>query len=117
MDKGSQVGWCTLGAQAVKHRVNIGRAREGLIGACARGRVGVLVELNCETDFVARNKLMQQLIAQLTASALDVATKASNPARTTAAATGGIFARSDDTVQLATMVSTPHCILFKNCSK
>jgi elongation factor Ts len=28
---------------------------EGLIGAEVRGTVGVLVELNCETDFVARN--------------------------------------------------------------
>ncbi len=29
---------------------------EGLIGAEVRGGVGVLVELNCETDFVARNE-------------------------------------------------------------
>jgi elongation factor Ts len=44
---------------------------EGLIGAEVRGTVGVLVELNCETDFVARNddftatlgRLVEQMFA------------------------------------------------------
>jgi elongation factor Ts len=38
-------------------------AGEGLIGSYihANGKIGVLVELRCETDFVARNEAFQQL--------------------------------------------------------
>jgi elongation factor Ts len=45
---------------------------EGLIGAEVRGTVGVLVELNCETDFVARNDdfgaVLTTLVEQMFAS-------------------------------------------------
>jgi elongation factor Ts len=45
---------------------------EGLIGAEVRGTVGVLVELNCETDFVARNEdftaTLNTLVEQMFAS-------------------------------------------------
>jgi elongation factor Ts len=39
-------------------------ANEGLVGSYihAGGKIGVLVEINCETDFVARNDRFQQLI-------------------------------------------------------
>lgn len=42
-------------------------AKEGLIVAYihAGGKVGVLVELNCETDFVARNGEFQTLAAEV----------------------------------------------------
>ena len=42
-------------------------AREGLIGSYVHhnGRVAVLVELNCETDFVARNESFKQLAKNL----------------------------------------------------
>ena len=42
-------------------------AREGIIGHYIHHnqRVGVLVELNCETDFVARNGLLQNLAKDL----------------------------------------------------
>lgn len=42
-------------------------AREGVIGHYIHHnqRVGVLVELNCETDFVARNELFQNLARDL----------------------------------------------------
>ena len=41
-------------------------AREGIIGHYIHNqRVGVLVELNCETDFVARNELFQNLAKDL----------------------------------------------------
>jgi elongation factor Ts len=36
-------------------------AAEGLIGLKVEGRKGVLVEVNCETDFAARNELFQGL--------------------------------------------------------
>lgn len=38
-------------------------ARAGLIGTYNHdGRIGVLVEINCETDFVARNEIFQNLV-------------------------------------------------------
>lgn len=41
--------------------------KEGLIHAYihAGGRIGVLLELNCETDFVARNELFKQLANEI----------------------------------------------------
>jgi elongation factor Ts len=42
-------------------------AREGLIHAYihAGGRLGVLIEVNSETDFVARNEDFQKLVQQI----------------------------------------------------
>jgi elongation factor Ts len=42
-------------------------AREGVIGSYihTNGRVGVLIEVNCETDFVARNDAFQRLVKEL----------------------------------------------------
>jgi elongation factor Ts len=42
-------------------------AREGIIGHYIHhnGRVGVILELNCETDFVARNEVFQNLAKDL----------------------------------------------------
>jgi elongation factor Ts len=41
--------------------------REGLVGSYihAGGRIGVLIEVNCETDFVARNEQFQKLVKDL----------------------------------------------------
>src|SRR5690606_14761135 len=41
-------------------------AAEGLIGAAVEGTKGVLVELNAETDFVARNEEFQELVRRVT---------------------------------------------------
>ena len=51
-------------------------AREGLVGAYIHpgGKIGVLVEVSCETDFVARTEGFQQLVKDL---AMQVA--AANP--------------------------------------
>ena len=50
-------------------------ARAGLIGSYNHdGRIGVLVEVNCETDFVARNEIFTDLVKDL---AMHIA--ASNP--------------------------------------
>jgi elongation factor Ts len=50
-------------------------ARAGLIGTYNHdGRIGVLVEVNCETDFVARNEIFVNLVKEL---AMHIA--ASNP--------------------------------------
>jgi elongation factor Ts len=47
-------------------------AAEGLIGALTSGKRGVLVEVNSETDFVARNEHFQGLVKMIAQVALDV---------------------------------------------
>ena len=50
-------------------------ARQGLVGTYNHdGRIGVIVEVNCETEFVARNEIFQDLVKDI---AMHVA--ASNP--------------------------------------
>lgn len=50
-------------------------ARQGLVGTYNHdGRIGVIVEINCETDFVARNDIFKDLVKDV---AMHVA--ASNP--------------------------------------
>lgn len=44
-------------------------ASEGLIGMSLAGRAGALVEVNAETDFVARNESFQELVRQVAALA------------------------------------------------
>ena len=47
-------------------------AAEGLTGATVKGKKGVVVEVNSETDFVARNDLFQGLVKMIANVALDV---------------------------------------------
>ncbi len=47
-------------------------AAEGLIGVAVKGTKGVVVEVNSETDFVARNDLFQGLVKTIANVALDV---------------------------------------------
>jgi elongation factor Ts len=47
-------------------------AAEGLVGVAVKGTKGVLVEVNSETDFVARNDLFQGLVKMIPNVALDV---------------------------------------------
>ena len=47
-------------------------AADGLIGIVARGRAGAVVEVNSETDFVARNEQFQQMVRDIAAAALKV---------------------------------------------
>ena len=49
-------------------------AAEGLIGLAVEGPKGVLVEVNSETDFVARNELFQGLVKMIANVALTVGT-------------------------------------------
>jgi len=46
-------------------------AAEGLVGVAARGTVGAAVEVNAETDFVARNDKFQAFVTKATGAALD----------------------------------------------
>src|SRR5213079_3531198 len=45
-------------------------AAEGLIGVAVKGTKGVVVEVNSETDFVARNELFQGLVKMIANVAL-----------------------------------------------
>jgi elongation factor Ts len=49
-------------------------AAEGLIGIAIGGRKGVVVEVNSETDFVARNDRFQGLVRMIADVALDIGT-------------------------------------------
>ncbi|MBX9777968.1 MAG: translation elongation factor Ts [Xanthobacteraceae bacterium] len=49
-------------------------AAEGLTGAAVKGKKGVVVEVNSETDFVARNDLFQGLVKMIADVAFDVGT-------------------------------------------
>lgn len=45
-------------------------AAEGLIGIAVEGRTGAVVEVNSETDFVARNEKFQAMVAEIASLAL-----------------------------------------------
>lgn len=47
-------------------------AAEGLVGAATRPRLGAVVEVNAETDFVARNEAFQTFVRNVTSMALTV---------------------------------------------
>lgn len=36
--------------------------KQGLVGVIVQNNIGAMVEVNCETDFVARNKAFQQFV-------------------------------------------------------
>lgn len=46
-------------------------AAEGMISACVKGKMGSLVEVNCETDFVAKNDAFQAFTANAATIAVD----------------------------------------------
>lgn len=46
------------------------KANEGLIGVFVGDKAAVMVEVNCETDFVARNENFQQLVRDVTVATL-----------------------------------------------
>ncbi len=47
-------------------------AAEGLIGVVAKGTAGAIVEVNSETDFVARNEQFQKMVSDVASAALSV---------------------------------------------
>jgi len=56
-------------SKAAKKAGNV--AAEGLIGVAARSGAGAVVEVNSQTDFVARNEQFQAIVAKVAALALD----------------------------------------------
>ncbi len=55
-------------AKAAKKSTRV--AAEGLVGLCIKGTVGALVEVNSETDFVARNEKFQTMVAEISKLAI-----------------------------------------------
>ncbi len=45
-------------------------AAEGLVGVCIEGRRGALVEVNSETDFIARNEAFQEFVSNTATASL-----------------------------------------------
>ena len=70
-DKEAAIDWLrTKGLAAAAKRA--GRvAAEGLIAVSVSGGMGAMVEVNAETDFVARNELFQELVRNIAAIALE----------------------------------------------
>jgi elongation factor Ts len=66
-------------AKAAKKSTRV--AAEGLVGVATRGTTGALVEVNSETDFVARNEKFQAMVAEIAKLALDAdgSTRSSRP--------------------------------------
>lgn len=64
--------WLRKRGQAIADKKSSREATEGLIGhkLSSDGKVGVIMELNCETDFVARTEGFQALLAELLDQAL-----------------------------------------------
>jgi elongation factor Ts len=56
-------------AKAAKKSTRV--AAEGLVGVCVRGLTGAAVEVNSETDFVARNEKFQAMVAEISKLAVD----------------------------------------------
>jgi len=56
-------------AKAAKKSTRV--AAEGLIGLCVKGTVGALVEVNSETDFVARNEKFQVMVGEIAKLAIN----------------------------------------------
>jgi elongation factor Ts len=75
-------------------------AAEGLIAALTKGTKGVVVEVNSETDFVARNEHFQGLVKMIAQVALDVGTDVE---KIKAAKVGGITVEAAISDAIATI--------------
>ncbi len=69
-DKGAAVDWLRKKGLAAAAKKSGRVAADGLVGIVAEGNTGALVEINCETDFVARNEQFQGFVAAVAKLAL-----------------------------------------------
>jgi elongation factor Ts len=76
-----------------------GRATaEGLVGLKVEGSKGVIVEINCETDFVAKTDPFQALVAEAAEAALKAELPADPVAAAAALGSAGIAAKVKETI-------------------
>jgi len=72
-DMEAAVDWLRTKGLATAAKKSGRVAAEGLVGVAVEDGKGVAVEVNAETDFVAKNAEFQQMVAGITKAALDVA--------------------------------------------
>src|SRR5262245_10056976 len=72
-DKEAAVDWLRKKGLAAAAKKSGRVAADGLVGIVAEGNAGALVEINCETDFVARNEQFQAFVAAVAKLALKAA--------------------------------------------
>ena len=71
-DKNAAVDWLRQKGLSKAAKKSVRIAAEGLVAAVSEGSNGALVEVNSETDFVARNNQFQQLVESIVKTALSV---------------------------------------------
>ena len=71
-DKDAAVDWLRQKGLSKAAKKSVRVAAEGLVAAISEGSSGALVEVNSETDFVARNDQFQQLVGSIAKTALSV---------------------------------------------
>jgi elongation factor Ts len=69
-DMDASVDWLRKKGLAAAAKKSGRVAAEGLVGVIADGKQGALIEVNCETDFVARNEQFQAFVGGVTKLAL-----------------------------------------------
>lgn len=69
-DLDAAVDWLRKNGLAVAAKKSGRAASEGLVGLACEGGQGALVEVNAETDFVSRNEVFQEFVAQAAKLAL-----------------------------------------------
>ena len=74
-DMEAAVDWLRTKGLAAAQKKSSRTAAEGLIGVHATGTEGAAVEVNSETDFVAKNEKFQKFVADVTAIALEKKTE------------------------------------------
>ena len=69
-DLEASVDWLRTQGLAAAAKKSGRAASEGLVGITTDGRKGAIVEINAETDFVARNEDFQSFVENVTSIAL-----------------------------------------------
>ncbi|MBC8036797.1 MAG: elongation factor Ts [Rhizobiales bacterium] len=70
-DMDAAVDWLRAKGLAKAAKKSTRVAAEGLVGVAVKGTTGAAVEVNSETDFVARNEKFQAMVGEITKLALD----------------------------------------------
>jgi elongation factor Ts len=70
-DMETAVDWLRTKGLAAADKKSSRTAAEGLVGVAVAGTKGVAVEVNSQTDFVAKNEIFQTFVRDVTALALD----------------------------------------------
>lgn len=70
-DMDAAVDWLRTKGLATADKKSSRTAAEGLVGVAVAGTKGVAVEVNSQTDFVAKNEIFQTFVREVTALALE----------------------------------------------